>query len=73
LTVNDLDHEVLTWDGGGSTTVLLVHGYLDSAWSWGYFADALEPLWPDAHVVAFSWRGHGRSDRVGAARVEDPR
>ena len=66
LTVNDLDHEVVTWDGGGSTTVLLVHGYLDSAWSWGYFADALEPLWPDAHVVAFSWRGHGRSDRVGA-------
>jgi len=66
LVVNGLEHEVLTWDGGGETTVLLVHGFLDTAWSWGYFVDALEPLWPDAHVVAFSWRGHGRSDRVGA-------
>jgi pimeloyl-ACP methyl ester carboxylesterase len=66
LDVNGLDCECLTWDGGGDTTVLLVHGYLDSAWSWGYFVDALTPLWPDAHLVAFSWRGHGTSERIGA-------
>jgi pimeloyl-ACP methyl ester carboxylesterase len=66
LDVNGLDCECLTWDGGGDTTVLLVHGYLDSAWSWGYFVDALTPIWPEAHVVAFSWRGHGTSARVGA-------
>lgn len=66
LDLNGLPTQVLSWDGGGPDTVLLLHGYLDHAWSWAFTAEALQALAPDLHVVAFSWRGHGASARVGA-------
>ena len=31
LDVNGLQTQVLTWDGGGPDTVLLLHGFLDHA------------------------------------------
>jgi pimeloyl-ACP methyl ester carboxylesterase len=66
IDVNGLRSHGLTWDGGGDTTVLLLHGFLDHAWSWHFTAEALHGLSPDLHLVAFDWRGHGESDRVGA-------
>ncbi len=64
LRINDLDLHALTWDGGGSTTVILLHGYLDLAWSWIYTATALCRGRSDLHVVAVDWRGHGSSPRA---------
>jgi len=52
---------VLEWDAPGSTTVVLVHGFLDFAYGWHEVAPLL-----GAHVVAVDMRGHGDSDRVGA-------
>jgi pimeloyl-ACP methyl ester carboxylesterase len=64
VTVNDLRHHLTVWDGGGSTTVLLLHGWLDHGRTWDFFVDAL-PASVDWHLVAPDWRGHGRSERVG--------
>ena len=33
VTANGLRLRVLEWDGGGRTTVLCLHGFLDSAWA----------------------------------------
>ena len=56
-----LDHRVVQWDGGGSTTVLLVDGFLDVG---GTF-DALVRLLPDdLHCVAPDMRGHGETARA---------
>jgi pimeloyl-ACP methyl ester carboxylesterase len=57
-----LRHHLLTWDGGGRTTVLCVHGFLDQAWSMLGLARALPQ---DLHVVALDLRGHGDSEWVG--------
>ncbi len=63
-TAHGLRHHLVTWDGGGDTTVLLLHGFLDQARSWTFAVEALPPQpW---HIVALDFRGHGLTDRVGA-------
>jgi len=61
---NGLDHHTLVWNDGGDPTLVCCHGFLDHAWS---FAGLAEPLVEAGlRVVAFSWRGHGETDHVGA-------
>jgi pimeloyl-ACP methyl ester carboxylesterase len=57
----------LEWGEPGGTPVVLVHGFLDQAYSWKLFVDVLatrsrQPLW----IVAPDCRGHGDSGWVGA-------
>ena len=59
--VNGLRHRVLTWDGGGETTVLCLHGWLDNARTFTATVEALRALDPTLHCVAFDWRGHGET------------
>lgn len=59
--VNGLRHHVVTWDGGGETTVLCLHGWLDHARTFTATVEALHALDPTLHCVAFDWRGHGES------------
>ena len=40
---NGLRHHVLEWDGGGRTTLLCLHGFLDLSWGW-------EPHWTFAKI-----------------------
>jgi pimeloyl-ACP methyl ester carboxylesterase len=56
-----LDHRVVEWDGGGTTTVLFVHGYLDCGGSFDALARALPA---DLHCVAPDMRGHGLTGRA---------
>ena len=63
VLVNGLRHHVLEWDGGGRTTVLCLHGFLDLAWAFHRVAPALASL--GHHVVAPDLRGHGETERVG--------
>jgi pimeloyl-ACP methyl ester carboxylesterase len=57
-----LTYNVLEWDSPSDRTILLLHGFLDNAWTW-------EPLVAaglgGAHVLAPDWRGHGDSDWIG--------
>jgi pimeloyl-ACP methyl ester carboxylesterase len=64
LVANGLRHHLLEWDGGGRTTVLCLHGFLDLAWGFAPIAPALAAA--GYHVVAPDLRGHGDTDRVGA-------
>ena len=64
VVANDLRHHVLEWDGGGRTTVLCLHGFLDLAWGFAPLAPSLAEA--GHHVVAPDLRGHGDTDRVGA-------
>ncbi|MCA9580469.1 MAG: alpha/beta hydrolase [Myxococcales bacterium] len=65
VLANGIDHHVLTWDGNGAEgTIVLCHGFLDFAWSFAPFAEALAGL--GHRVVAFDWRGHGESSWIGA-------
>src|SRR5512147_2138084 len=41
VVANDLRHHVLEWDGGGRTTVLCLHGFLDRAWGFAPLAPSL--------------------------------
>lgn len=65
--VGGLRHHVLTWDGGGSTTVLWLHGWLDFGRIFTATIEALRaqtdllPGAADLHCVAFDWRGHGET------------
>ncbi len=52
---------MLEWDAPGDTTFVLVHGFLDLAYSWHEVAPLL-----GAHVIAPDLRGHGDSDWIGA-------
>jgi pimeloyl-ACP methyl ester carboxylesterase len=61
---NGLRHHVLEWDGGGRSTVLCLHGFLDAAWAFHRVAPALAAA--GHHVVAPDLRGHGKTDRAGA-------
>jgi pimeloyl-ACP methyl ester carboxylesterase len=44
--------------------VLLLHGFLDNAWTWEALAGS--GFAPAANLVAPDWRGHGDSDWIGA-------
>jgi pimeloyl-ACP methyl ester carboxylesterase len=59
-----LTYHVLEWgaDAPADTTVLLVHGFLDLAWTWDEVAARLARRF---HVIAPDLRGHGDSDWVG--------
>lgn len=62
-----LKYQVLEWGADDSTldhTVVLVHGFLDSSFSFEALAHA--GLDRKYHLVAPDLRGHGDSDRVGA-------
>jgi pimeloyl-ACP methyl ester carboxylesterase len=60
-TLNGHDHRVIVWDGpDGAPTVVLVHGYLDVAWSFERFAEALQERFA-CRIVAPDLRGHGES------------
>lgn len=63
IHANGLAYHVVTW-GDGPATVLLCHGFLDIAWSFDALARALLER-GDYRVVAFDWRGHGRSEWIG--------
>ncbi|HEY1557139.1 MAG TPA: alpha/beta hydrolase [Kofleriaceae bacterium] len=55
-----LGYRVLEWDAPGDTTFVLVHGFLDLAYSWHEVAPQL-----GAHAIAVDLRGHGDSDWIG--------
>ena len=64
IEANGLRHNVLEWDiAGADTTVVLLHGFLDLAWSFEHVALKLAPRY---HVIAPDLRGHGDTDWVGA-------
>ncbi|HLF24592.1 MAG TPA: alpha/beta hydrolase, partial [Burkholderiales bacterium] len=64
IEANGLQHNVLEWDiAGADTTVVLLHGFLDLAWSFEHVALKLAPRY---HVIAPDLRGHGDTDWVGA-------
>lgn len=57
----------LEWGEPNATPLLLIHGFLDQAFSWTPFVDVLnervkQPLW----IVAPDGRGHGDSGWVGS-------
>ena len=71
VRANGLLHHVLTWDGrvdgepAGADLVLL-HGFLDLAWSFDAFARLVAARAPRRRIIAFDFRGHGETDWVGA-------
>lgn len=67
VAANGLRHRVFQWQPAGpapEATVLCAHGFLDCGGSWRQVAEALAAR--GHRVLAFDWRGHGHSDRVGA-------
>jgi pimeloyl-ACP methyl ester carboxylesterase len=64
VVANGLRHRLLEWDGGGDTTALLLHGFLDVAWAFHRLGPALARA--GFHAVAPDLRGHGGTERVGA-------
>lgn len=64
IEANGLTHHVLEWDErANDTTVVLLHGFLDLAWSFERVALKLAPHY---HVIAPDFRGHGDTAWVGA-------
>lgn len=59
--VHGVRHHVLAWDGPAERTIVLLHGWLDLAWSWQPLAERLAGRY---RLVAFDFRGHGDTDRV---------
>ena len=57
-----LGYHLLEW-GDGDHTVVLIHGFLDTAWGWQPMVEAA--LAAGFHVVAPDMRGHGDSDWIG--------
>ena len=64
MVANGLRHHLLEWDGGGRSTVLCLHGFLDLAWAFHQVAPVLARA--GHHVIAPDLRGHGQTERVGA-------
>lgn len=70
VEVNGLRHHLLEWKPDGSDepevkgVVLLAHGFLDSAYSFVPLATHLVNA--GYHVIAWDFRGHGRTQRIGA-------
>lgn len=63
IEANGLRHNVLEWDIANSdTTVVLLHGFLDLAWSFEHVALRLAPKY---HIIAPDFRGHGDTEWVG--------
>ena len=63
LEVSGLDYHLDVWDGGGETTVVLLHGFLDLGRTWTQLVEALGEV--DWHLVAPDWRGHGQTEWNG--------
>ncbi len=65
---NGLRYHLWIWEPAQSTqslgTVALGHGFLDIGWSWQRVALLLAEA--GYRVMAWDWRGHGKSDWVGA-------
>jgi pimeloyl-ACP methyl ester carboxylesterase len=59
-----LNYNLLEWDSPSDHTIVLLHGFLDNAWTWEGTVEA--GLAGRAHLVAPDWRGHGDSDWIGA-------
>ena len=55
---------LLEWGDASKETLLLIHGFLDNAWSWESTVNA--GLAERFHVLAPDMRGHGDSDRIGS-------
>jgi pimeloyl-ACP methyl ester carboxylesterase len=67
IDVRGLPIHVIEWGETGRQPMLLVHGFLDQAYSWRPFVAALQraakqPIW----IIAPDCRGHGDSGWVGA-------
>ena len=63
IDVSGLKYHLNEWDGGGDTTVLCLHGFLDLGLNWSFLVEHLaETNW---HIVAPDWRGHGETEWVG--------
>jgi pimeloyl-ACP methyl ester carboxylesterase len=62
LTVRGLAHHVTRWGPPSDDPVVLLHGWADTADTFQFLVDALERDWP---LVAFDWRGFGRSEWSG--------
>ncbi|MCG3172000.1 MAG: 2-succinyl-6-hydroxy-2,4-cyclohexadiene-1-carboxylate synthase [Myxococcota bacterium] len=61
ITAGGLRNHVLEWNPQGSPTALLLHGYLDMAWSWARCVDHLPAHW---RVIATDFRGHGDTEPI---------
>lgn len=57
-TVRGLAHHMTRWGPESDDPVVLLHGWADTADTFQFLVDALEADWP---LVAFDWRGFGRS------------
>lgn len=65
LELNRLRHHVLTWEAPpGAPTLVMLHGYLDLAWSFAPFVDELQQRL-HARIIAPDLRGHGETEWVG--------
>jgi pimeloyl-ACP methyl ester carboxylesterase len=63
--LNGLRHHLLRWGAASDVPVLvLLHGYLDLAWSFHPFAEELIRIMP-VQIVGIDLRGHGRTEWVG--------
>lgn len=63
LSANRLRHHLLEW-GESGPVVLLLHGYLEHAYTWHLVAPRLVAA--GYHVYGLDWRGHGDSEWIGA-------
>lgn len=61
IAVNGLDVHVLEWGNPAGAPLVLVHGFLDLAWSW---LPLVEHLGEEYRIVAPDCRGHGDSGWV---------
>ena len=59
LRIRGLEYRVLRWGPESGDPVLFLHGWADSADSFQFIADEIEPDWP---LAAIDWRGFGYSE-----------